>query len=163
MRKTNAAGVALIKRWEGLRLEAYRDAVGVLTIGYGHTQNVTSGQKITEAQAEQLLKEDLTRFEKYVDRPEWNWLNDNQFSALVSLAFNVGSFGTGLITALNNKDPQRVTERMALYNKAGGIYFQGLANRRQSEIELFNTPTEKKNSWMKSAALFAALFVITRK
>lgn len=156
MRKTNEAGIKLIKEFEGLRLEAYRDIVGIWTIGYGHTRNVKPGQKITEEEAEQLLKEDLARFEKYVDKPEWNWLNDNQFSALVSLAFNVGSFQTGLKGALLTKNPERVTERMALYNKAGGQVVPGLVRRRQTEILLFNTPVPKQNKKLINSAL--ALF-----
>jgi lysozyme len=153
MRKTNAAGIKLIKEFEGLRLEAYKDIVGVWTIGFGHTKNVKPLQKITEQEAEQLLKEDLSRFEKYVNKPEWAWLNENQFSALVSLAFNVGSFQTGLKGALITREPNRVTERMVLYNKANGQVVPGLVRRRQAEIELFNTPVRKTSKTFLATAL----------
>lgn len=144
MRKTNTAGKELIKKWEGLRLTAYRDAVGVWTIGYGHTgPDVYPGKKITEQEANDLFDKDLAKFEKYVDKPQWAWLNDNQFSALVSLAFNVGSFQAGLSGLLDSKQEQKAADRILQYNKANGIELPGLIARRRDERELFLTPPQK--------------------
>ena len=81
-----------LKQWEGLRLTAYKDSGGVLTIGYGHTgPDVKAGMTITEAQAEMLLMRDLSRFEQSVERSVKVPLTDNQFGALVSFAYNVGT------------------------------------------------------------------------
>src|SRR5262245_6586870 len=90
VRRTNDAGVALIKRYEGLSLKAYRCPAGALTIGYGHTGDVEEGDVITEEAAEELLRQDLRVFETGVERFVTVKLNDNQFAALVSFVFNVG-------------------------------------------------------------------------
>ena len=66
-RKINETGIALIKRFEGCRLTAYKCSAGVWTIGYGHTSGVHSGQAITQAQADALLRQDLEKFERYVN------------------------------------------------------------------------------------------------
>jgi lysozyme len=89
MRHINAAGRDLIKREEALRLQAYLCPAGVPTIGYGHTRGVSLGQAITEAQAEQFLSDDLAVAEAGVERLA-PFANNNEFSALVSFAFNLG-------------------------------------------------------------------------
>ena len=93
-RTISAVGIALIKRFEGCRLTAYKCSAGVWTIGYGHTSGVHSGQAITQAQADALLWQDLEKFEWYVNStayvPITAQLNENQFAALVSFAFNCG-------------------------------------------------------------------------
>ena len=90
--KTGQAGLNLIKQFEGCRLTAYKCPAGVLTIGYGHTAGVKAGQTITQAQADKMLVDDVERFErnvnKYYDKYRWN---QNEFDALVSFAFNLGS------------------------------------------------------------------------
>ena len=90
----NAETLELIKRWEGLRLEAYLDTGGVWTIGYGHTsdsvQKVYKGLKITEKRAEELLIHDLKEAEAAVDRLVTVPLNENQRGTLVSFVFNIG-------------------------------------------------------------------------
>nr|DAI37636.1 MAG TPA: Lysozyme [Bacteriophage sp.] len=93
-RKIGQAGLNLIKQFEGCRLTAYQCAAGVWTIGYGHTSGVKKGMTITQAQADAYLKQDCEKFEKYVNSaayvPITESLNQNQFDALVSFAFNLG-------------------------------------------------------------------------
>ena len=91
MRDINAAGLDLVKRNEGLRLNAYKDVAGIWTIGYGHTPS-GKGRRVSEAEAERLLKADLASAEQAVDAATHDVnTNDNQFSAMVSLAFNIGN------------------------------------------------------------------------
>jgi lysozyme len=87
----NAAGLALIEKWEGLVLTAGQDIAGVLTIGYGHTLGVYEGETITEAQADALLANDLAIFEEVVTIHTIGVPTDNQFAAMVSLSFNIGA------------------------------------------------------------------------
>ena len=89
-RMINAAGLALVKTYEGLKLEAYRDTSGILTIGYGHTAGVKPDDIIGAERAELLLEMDLMDVERAVSGLVKVPLNDNQFSALVSFVFNVG-------------------------------------------------------------------------
>src|SRR4028119_1870405 len=90
-RQINQKGLALIKEFEGCQLEAYLCPAGVWTIGYGHTLSAAPGMSIDESKAEALLKEDLRKAEEAVDRLVTVPINDNQFSALVSFVFNIGS------------------------------------------------------------------------
>ncbi|HEY4254508.1 MAG TPA: lysozyme [Roseomonas sp.] len=139
-RQVNDATLALIKQWEGLRLDAYRDVAGVLTIGYGATRGVRPGQRITAAEAEAMLRADLERFEATVERLVRVPLNDNQFGALTSFAFNVGAHGFGtstLLRRLNAGDYAAVPAELAKWNKAGGRVVAGLANRRAAEAGLW--------------------------
>ena len=93
-KKISSNGLEIIKKYEGCYLKAYKCPAGVWTIGYGHTAGVKSGMSISKAEAEKLLKEDCEAFEKYVNSksivPLTDELNQNQFDALVSFAFNVG-------------------------------------------------------------------------
>ncbi|MEO0768244.1 MAG: glycoside hydrolase family protein, partial [Cyanobacteria bacterium J06649_4] len=91
IRRINTAGLELIKSFEGLRLNSYRDAVGVWTIGYGHTRTAGPGQRITFEQATNLLRGDVATFEKAVTQAVRVPITGNQFAALVSFAYNVGS------------------------------------------------------------------------
>ena len=138
--KTSDNGVKLIKQFEGCRLKAYKDAVGVWTIGYGHTgADVKAGQVITQAQADVLLKNDLVKFELKVDKynPQYSY-NQNEFDALVSFAFNVGSIDQ--LTAKGTRNKSEVAAKMLQYNKAGGKVLAGLTKRRKAERELFLKP-----------------------
>lgn len=140
IRRVNDATLALIKQWEGLRLSAYQDVAGVWTIGYGHTGGVRIAQRITEAEAERLLRVDLDRFEAAVDRHVTVPLNDNQFGALVSFAFNVGerAFASStLLRKLNAGDHAAVPTELAKWNRAGGRVVAGLVNRRAAEAGLW--------------------------
>lgn len=137
--KTSAAGIELIKWYEGFREKAYQDVVGVWTIGYGSTGNhVYSGMVITPEQGEQLLQRDLVRFENWVNDHFPN-LKQNEFDALVSLVFNVGSLDrqSGLYKALKEKDYPEIIKRWNMYTKAGGRELLGLVRRRLSETCMF--------------------------
>lgn len=131
-------GLALIKKFEGCRLTAYQDSVGVWTIGYGHTSGVRKGQTITQAQADAFLKADCASAEKSVNSySKYNW-NQNQFDALVSFTFNCGR---GNLKTLLNNGQRTITEisaKITAYNKSGGKVLQGLVNRRAAEKELFD-------------------------
>jgi lysozyme len=140
MRKINAEGIALIKQWEGLRLKAYKCEANVLTIGYGHTTNVTEDMQITEEEAEQLLLRDISVFEAEVSRSVTVKISDNQFAALVSWAFNVGVGAmrkSSLIRKLNAGDYASVPSELARWNKAKGKVVAGLSNRRAAEAGLW--------------------------
>lgn len=134
-------GVDLIKSFEGLKLKAYKDSVGVLTIGYGSTgPHVTVGMTITESQAETLLKKDLGRFEKGVNDLVTVPLNQNQFDALVSFSFNLGLGNlksSTLLRKLNSLDFTGAANEFPRWDKAGGKVLKGLTRRRLAEKELF--------------------------
>lgn len=136
---TSAAGITMIKRFEGYCATAYKCAAGVWTIGWGHTPS-KRGQKITKAKAEKLLKQDISRFEKAVNNsPYISWtLNQNEFDALVSFAFNVGE--VNLKRLCKGRTRRQVADALLLYNKAAGKTLQGLIDRRQAERGLFLTP-----------------------
>lgn len=131
--------IELIKKFEGCRLQAYRDPAGVLTIGYGHTRNVILGQKITEERALQYLKDDLikaqTEVSKYDSRYHWN---QNEFDALVSFSFNIGSLSA--LTKFGSRTKEEIASKMLLYVNAGGKKLEGLVKRRKAEHDLFLTP-----------------------
>lgn len=134
--KINEAGLSLIKSFEGCRLEAYKCPAGVWTIGYGHTAGVKQGMKITLEEADKMLREDVEKFEKKVDKYNNTYnFNENQFSALVSFAFNVGSIDK--LTANGTRSITVIREKMLLYNKANGRTLSGLVRRRQAEYKLF--------------------------
>lgn len=142
-RHVNAAGLQLVKSFEGLRLQTYRDAVGVLTIGYGHTAGVKAGQTITEAQATKFLLADLADAESAVERFVTVPLNDNQFAALVSLTFNIGTEAfrrSTLRKKLNARDYDAVPAQLARWVKGAGKTLPGLVRRRKAEADLWNTP-----------------------
>lgn len=133
--KISKNGIELIKKFEGCVLHAYKDPVGVWTIGFGHTVGVKDGQKITQAQAEKFLKDDLVIYEKAVTDSKLK-VNQNQFDALVSFTYNCGA--GSLKTLLSGRTLNQVSDALLLYNKAGGKILQGLVNRRKAEKELFD-------------------------
>jgi lysozyme len=142
VRTINKAGLELIKRFEGLRLTAYKDAIGVWTIGWGHTgSDVTPGLKITTERAEELLRGDLERFEKGVQNlTQGCELTGNEFAALVSLAFNVGlgNFKSStLLLKLKAGKYLEASEQFVRWNRAGGKILNGLTKRRLAEKALF--------------------------
>lgn len=134
-------GLALIKKFEGCRLTAYK-AVSTekyWTIGWGHYgSDVKQGQTITQAQADAFLKADCISAEEAVNSySKYNW-NQNQFDALVSFTFNCGR---GNLKTLLNNGQRTITEisaKITAYNKSGGKVLQGLVNRRAAEKELFD-------------------------
>lgn len=138
--KISQRGIDLIKEFEGCRLTAYKDAVGVWTIAYGHTKNVKQGMKITQEQAEELLKKDLAEYEAKVEKyNKYNW-NQNQFDALVSFAYNIGSIDQ--LTSNGRRAIKTISEKILEYNKAGGKTLEGLVRRRKAEKKLFDEPVE---------------------
>ena len=133
-------GIDALKRREGLRLLAYFDGGGVLTIGYGHTKNVYSGQSITPARAEQLLREDLTEFEKTINNAVTVPLTQSQYDALVSFSFNVGSGAfrsSTLLRLLNGGDYTGASDQLNRWKFDNGVIVAGLLNRRVDEINQF--------------------------
>ncbi|MFE4107853.1 lysozyme [Almyronema epifaneia] len=138
--RINDDGLLLIKSFEGLRLKAYQDAVGIWTIGYGTTQGVTPGMEITQAQAEQFLRRDVNKFEQAVQEGVTVPINENQFSALVSFTYNVGSGAfrsSTLLRLLNQNDIQGAADQFPRWNRAGGRVLDGLTRRRNAERSLF--------------------------
>ncbi len=132
-------GLALIKKFEGCRLTAYQDSVGIWTIGYGHTANVAQGQTITQAQADNYLKSDCASAEKSVNgyNHKYHW-SQNQFDALVSFTFNCGSGNLHTLLNHGQRTISEISAKITAYNKAGGKVLQGLVNRRKAEKELFD-------------------------
>lgn len=143
--KISTTGLNLIKSFEGCRLTAYLCPAGVWTIGYGHTGNVKSGQKITQKQADNYLKSDLTRFEKHVMsfNKIYKW-TQNEFDAMVSFAYNVGSITQ--LTANGTRTKKQISEKILAYDKAAGRTLAGLTRRRQAEKALFDKLVAKKST-----------------
>lgn len=148
--RTSSNGVSLIKRFEGLELEAYQDIAGIWTIGYGHTgSDVQPGMRISEREAEALLKRDLRPREAAVNDLVRVPLNQNEFDALVSFVYNVGIGGFERSTSrrrLNRGDRVGAADALTWWNKAtvNGVLraVTGLTRRRAAERALFLTPTE---------------------
>jgi len=147
-RQINQAGIDLIKHFEGFKPEAYLDPIGIPTIGYGHIEGVTrqdvsNRRTITEAQADQFLREDLAIAEAAVERLIAVPLNANQFSALVSFTFNLGAGNLQASTLrrkLNAGDYGAVPSEMARWVRADGRILSGLVRRRGAEADLFMEP-----------------------
>ncbi len=143
-RRINAAGLSLIKKFEGLRLKAYKCPAGVWTIGYGHTGDVKPGQSITSHQADVILEYDLEKYSEAVDEVTAKLkLNDNQFAALVCLTFNIGigAFrNSTLLKKVQAKDFEAAGEQFLRWCKAGGKVLEGLRKRRVEERSLFLRP-----------------------
>ena len=139
---TSENGIELIKSFEGRRLVAYQDSVGVWTIGYGHTKTAHEDKLIIKSTADRLLAEDLVEFEKYVEKYVTVSLTQNQFDALVSWTFNLGPGNlkeSTMLKKLNQGLYEEVPDEMRRWNKAGGEVLEGLVRRRDAEAELFGT------------------------
>ena len=142
----NQATLDLIKRFEGLRLTAYQDSVGVWTIGYGTTTRagigveVTPGMEINEADAEAFLKMALEKFAAQIIPAFKRKPTENQFGAMLSLAYNIGPTAFKKSTCLkrfNAGDTEGAAEALTWFKKAGGKVLRGLVRRRAAERELF--------------------------
>lgn len=132
--------IEIIKKFEGLRLKAYKCPSGVWTIGYGHTKGVIKGQVITSEQAESLLMGDITEACHIVSDLIEIPLSNYQFSALVSFVFNVGytRFAKSTIRKLiNNGDLKRAVDQFDRWVYSGTTVLQGLVKRRAEEKALF--------------------------
>jgi lysozyme len=145
----NDAGIELIKSFEGVKLVPYKDPIGIPTIGIGATF-YQDGRKVamtdppmTEVQVTELLKFHLNKFEQGVSSIVKVPLNSNQFSALVSFAFNCGIGnlqGSTLLKKLNALDYLSAADQFLVWNKAGGKELSGLTRRRKAERDLFLKP-----------------------
>ncbi|WP_369521228.1 lysozyme [Escherichia coli] len=143
--QTSEKGIALIKQFEGCKLTAYQDSVGVWTIGYGWTKPVDgkpirAGMTIKQETAERLLKTGLVSYENDVSRLVKVDLTQGQFDALVSFTYNLGarSLSTStLLRKLNAEDYAGAADEFLLWNKAGGKVLNGLTRRREAERALF--------------------------
>lgn len=139
--KVSERGIELIKRFEGCRLVAYKASISekFFTIGYGHYgSDVYAGMRITKEQAEEYLINDIGKAESVVSRAAYSMgydFNQNEFDALVSFAFNVGSINQ--LTANGTRTKSQIANAMPLYNKCNGKVLIGLIRRRAEEQALF--------------------------
>jgi len=139
--RTSEAGIALIKSFEGCRTVAYQDAVGVWTIGYGHTIDVKEGMTITQHQCDVMLEVDIETYENYVKKQVKVSLTQNQFDALVSWVYNLGPTNlrkSTLLKVLNAGKYEEVPYQMKRWIHADGKILKGLVLRREAEAELFS-------------------------
>ncbi len=156
-------GLKLIKKWEGCHLKAYRDCVGVWTIGWGTVDadykitgtHIRSGLKITQATADKWLEESIRvlyepKVNKYMEKYQWT---QNEYDALVSFAYNIGNIDG--LTAKGTRSKKTIAKKILEYCKAGGRRVKGLYDRRVDEYNMFcgikkvedyNMPTLKKGS-----------------
>ena len=138
--KISKEGLALIKKFEGCKLESYKCAAGVWTIGYGSTKGITEGMSISQEEADNLLLEDVAVFEDNVLDAVTMPLSQHQFDALVSWTFNLGGANlkaSTMLKKLNAGEYEEVPAQMKRWNKAGGKVLQGLIRRREAEALLF--------------------------
>ena len=140
--ETSESMIAVIKKFEGLRLKAYKCPAGVQTIGYGHTRNFkfSENYKITEEQAEKFLHEDLKKFENSIKKLVKVPLSQCQFDALVSFTFNVGATNfknSTLLKYLNNGEYSLAAEQFERWIYSNGKKLDGLQTRRKAEKEIF--------------------------
>ncbi len=181
--KTSAAGRKLIEQREGVELMAYRDSAGIWTIGVGHTSAagppiVKAGMKITAGESDAILSRDLAIFESSVLNAVKVDMNQNEFDALVSLAFNIGGGAfskSTLVKKLNAGDRAGAADQFLMWNKAGGKVLKGLVTRRVAERKQFLTPVKATQAPTASAmpvatnpapqgpaTLWAALYAILK-
>lgn len=147
--KLSPAGANLIQQFEGLFLHAYKDPIGVVTIGWGHT-NVDPpyfqmGDTWTRTQCVNTFYTDMVRYEDAVKQLVTVELNQNQFDALVSFTYNCGSGNlkkSGLLRKVNSGDMEGAAGQFALWNKAGGRVLPGLTRRRAAEVLMFQSTSQ---------------------
>lgn len=134
--RTSENGINLIKQFEGCYLKSYKCPAGIWTIGYGHTAGVYEGMTISQVQAESFLKDDLFKYEEKVNKyyTKYIW-TQNEFDALVSFAFNIGSIDK--LTANGTRNRTIIIKKILEYNKANGKILSGLTRRRKAERKLF--------------------------
>lgn len=142
--KLSNRGLNLIKEFEGLRLDAYFDPIGLLTVGYGHlckkNEGFRLGVRITPQLAERLLASDVVWAENAVENLVVPQLSQNQFDALVSFTFNVGQTTfrrSSVLRFVNINRFDRANDYLLKYIYADGRKLKGLINRRQAESKLF--------------------------
>lgn len=145
----NQATIDLVKEFEGLRTKAYKDSAGVWTIGYGTTARAglgiepAAGMEITEAEAEYYLQKGLEKFSTEIAGVFKAPINENQFGACVSLAYNIGPGAfkrSSVVRHFNLGNTKKAADSILMWNKAGGKVLKGLVRRREAERALFTTP-----------------------
>lgn len=142
--KTSQRGIELIKKFEGLRTMPYKDIVGKLTVGYGHLivpgDGCSAGKPITIEQATTLLINDLQRFEDAINYSVKVQLTQNQFDAIASFVYNLGTraFGSSTLLRLINEGKfEDASKQFVLWDHAGKVEVEGLKRRRLEETALF--------------------------
>ncbi len=142
--RTNQAAINIIKEREGLKLEAYTGPGGQLLIGYGHSADVTQGMTITAEQAETLLRDDLVITEQDIKKRLKVPVNENELSAMVLLAYNIGTgaFGSSsVLNELNGGNKAAAADSFLLWNKVRRdgelVEDSRLTEHREEERELF--------------------------
>lgn len=143
--KTSEKGIELIKKFEGCKLQAYKAIPSEKhwTVGYGHYgPDVTPNMLISQVQAEVYLRLDLEKFEKKVEKYNDKYLwTQNEFDALVSFAYNIGSIDQ--LTANGTRTKDQIAAKIPAYNKAGGKVLGGLTKRRAAEQKMFKGSNEE--------------------
>lgn len=150
-------GKELLAQWEGIRNNVYKDVAGLETIGVGHLltkEELRTGQIVIKGQSfdyrkgldngevMDLLSQDLVRFEEAIQDEVHVRLSQNQFDALVSFVFNVGIGAfkeSTLLKILNRGSYDAIPDQLRRWVKAGGKTVQGMVNRRENEIKLWNS------------------------
>lgn len=148
--KINDLGLQIIKDFEGCRLKAYKalKSEKYYTIGWGHYGVTDPNMTITQAEADTLLLKDLEKFEAHVNKyNEIYHFNVNQFSSLVSFAYNIGNIDQ--LTNNGKRSINEIADAIPRYNIAGGNVLQGLVRRRAREVELFASPINSTASFVK--------------
>ena len=142
--KTSDNGIKLITSFEGCKLSAYQDPVGVWTIGFGHTAGVKPGMVIDSDTAILLFKEDLKKYEANVNKfmPIYHF-TQNQYDAMVSYAYNIGSINK--LVDNGKRTLQEISDDIPNHNKAKGKVLAGLTKRRMAEKALFDKDLPKDN------------------
>jgi lysozyme len=139
--------VRLVKQFESLKLESYQDSGGLWTIGWGHTEGVRSGMRITQEKAEEFLQYDLEYAAKVVSLGiRWPFLNANQYDSLVSFTFNVGGeafINSTLRKLINTGKIGWASPEFMRWVYADHVVSPGLKARREAEQRLFDTPPVK--------------------
>ena len=139
-RKINDRGLEIIKKYEGYSPKAYKCPAGVWTIGYGHTFGVAAGLTCIPEQATAWLKVDISKAELAVEKYDKIYhFTDNEFSALVSFTYNCGAGNLSTLLDKGRRNRDQIRAKLPLYVKANGKRLNGLVNRRDAELKLFNT------------------------
>lgn len=140
--KYSQNALSLVEKFEGCELQAYQDEGGVWTIGYGHTQNVYPGMKITLEEAEEYAKDDLEVAQIFVNRLVTVPLSQGEFDALTDFVFNLGPVAfqkSTMLQLLNCGEYHLAAAQFNRWDRCGGKVVAGLLNRRKMETALFNS------------------------
>ena len=138
--KCSEDGLALIRKYESCRLEAYLDSVNIPTLGFGHTAGVKMGDTCTQEQADTWLEADVQAAVRCVAQSVTGVLTQGQIDALVSFVFNLGCGalrGSTLLRKLNAGEDDAAAQQFLKWDHAGGKVLAGLSARREAEMELF--------------------------